>query len=109
MPSCSSREMRLRSASCAPMTRDSSDSPESAPSPRSLRPCAAMFLKSMKSLDTTSKSHRRPSRPRTRLMYTDSCPSLTVRNAHRSAPTTRPPFASGNAQKLWRSSANTMG
>ena len=34
MPSCSSREMRLRSASCAPMTRDSSDSPESAPSLR---------------------------------------------------------------------------
>ena len=42
-------------------------------------------------------------------MYTDSCPSLTVRNAHRMAPTTRPSFTSGRAQKLCRSSANTMG
>ena len=41
--------------------------------------------------------------------YTASCRSLTVRKAHSSTATTRPSRVSGRAQKLCRSSANTMG
>ena len=63
----------------------------------------------MKSSETTSKSHKVPSRSSMTWRYAASCRSLTVRNAHSSTATTRPSRVSGNAQKLCRSSANTIG
>ena len=126
-PSCSSREMRRRSSSCAPMTRARSPrnsfgapvssvsrtpanevSPEMSTSVASLRSPASPSP--MNPSDTTSSPQNTPrSSSALSARNVSACDGSTLRKAHSSTATTWSARLRGNAQKLRRSSAKTMG